>query len=146
MTTAISEGIRARRSEIVRQHIDAENRHDPEGVVATFDQPNYDIPSFGDAGQVNGPQAVLELWQGLVAGFPDLHIEPGRHLHSDDAVFVEVVFSGTQQGEWAGIPATGRRASVRIACLYEFEEDKLVHERVWFDFATIMRQLGVLAS
>jgi predicted ester cyclase len=115
-------------------------------VVATFDQPCYDIPSFGDAGQVNGPEAVRELWQGLVAGFPDLHIEPGRHLHSEDAVFVEVVFSGTQQGEWAGIPATGRQASVRIACLYEFEEDRLVCERVWFDFATIMRQLGVLAS
>ena len=26
----------------------------------------------------------------------------------------------------------------------EFEEDRLVCERVWFDFATIMRQLGVL--
>ena len=63
MTTAISEDLRARRSEIVTQHIDAENRHDPDGVVATFDQPNYDIPSFGDAGQVNGPQAVRELWQ-----------------------------------------------------------------------------------
>jgi len=95
---------------------------------------------------VNGPEAVRELWQGLVAGFPDLHIEPGRHLHTDDAVFVEVVFSGTQKGEWAGIPATGRWASVRIACLYEFEEDRLVCERVWFDFATIMRQLGVLSS
>jgi hypothetical protein len=35
---------------------------------------------------------------------------------------------------------------VRIACLYEFEEDRLVCERVWFDFATILRQLGVLAS
>ena len=55
-----------------------------------------------------------------------------------------MVFSGTQQGEWAGIPATGRQGSVRIACLYEFEEDRLVCERVWFDFATIMRQLGVL--
>jgi steroid delta-isomerase-like uncharacterized protein len=146
MTSAISEDLRARRSEIVKQHIDAENRHDPDGVVASFDQPCYDIPSFGDAGQVNGPEAVRELWQGLVAGFPDLHIEPGRHLHSDDAVFVEVIFSGTQQGEWAGIPATGRPASVRIACLYEFEEDRLVCERVWFDFATILRQLGVLAS
>ena len=107
MTTAISEDLRARRSEIVTQHIDAENRHDPDAVVATFDQPNYDIPSFGDAGQVNGPEAVLELWQGLVAGFPDLHIEPGRHLHSEDAVFVEVVFSGTQLGAHGndGIPA-----------------------------------------
>jgi predicted ester cyclase len=89
-----------------------------------------------------GPAAAL--WQGLVDGVPDLHIEPGRHLHTDDAVFVEAVFSGTQQGESAGIPATGRRASVRIARLYEFDEDRLVCERVWFDFATILRQLGVL--
>jgi predicted ester cyclase len=67
-------------------------------------------------------------------------------VDEDDAVFVEVTLSGTHQGEWAGIPATGRRASVRIACLYEFEEDRLVCERVWFDFATILRQLGVLTS
>jgi predicted ester cyclase len=33
-----------------------------------------------------------------------------------------------------------------MACLYEFEEDQLVHERVYFDFAGIMRQLGVLPS
>ena len=118
MTTAISEDLRARRSEIVTQHIDAENRHDPDGVVASFDQPNYDIPSFGDAGQVNGPEAVRELWQGLVAGFPDLHIEPGRHLHTDDAVFVEVVFSGTQQasGREFRRPAGGP-ASASPACM-----------------------------
>jgi predicted ester cyclase len=75
-----------------------------------------------------------------------VHIEPGRHLHADDAVFVEVTLSGTHQGEWAGIPATGQRASVRIACLYGFEEDRLGCERVWFDFATILRHLGVLTS
>jgi hypothetical protein len=57
----------ARRSEIVTQHIDAENRHDPDGVVANLHQPNYDIPTFGDAGQVNGAEAVRELWQGMIA-------------------------------------------------------------------------------
>jgi steroid delta-isomerase-like uncharacterized protein len=89
---------------------------------------------------------VHELWAGLIAGFPDVHIEPGEYLHTDDAVFVEVTLGGTHQGEWAGIPATGKSASVRIACLYEFEEDRLVCERVWFDLATVLRQLGVLPS
>jgi steroid delta-isomerase-like uncharacterized protein len=37
MTTAINEDLRARRSKIVKQHIDAENRHEPDAVVATFD-------------------------------------------------------------------------------------------------------------
>jgi hypothetical protein len=71
MTTAISEDLRARRSEIVNQPIDAENRHDPDGVVASFHRPCYDIPSFGDEGQVNGAEAVRELWQGLIAAMPD---------------------------------------------------------------------------
>jgi hypothetical protein len=39
MTTAISQDLRARLSEIVNQHIDAENRHDPDGVVASLHQP-----------------------------------------------------------------------------------------------------------
>lgn len=54
MTTATTTDLQARRNEIVNQHLDAENRHDPDGVVASFSQPNYDIPSFGEAGQVHG--------------------------------------------------------------------------------------------
>ena len=38
MTTAISEDLRARRSQIVTQHIDAENRHDPDGVVQGLEE------------------------------------------------------------------------------------------------------------
>jgi hypothetical protein len=70
MTTATAADLRARRSEIVNQHIDAENRHDPDGVVASFHQPNYDIPPFGDAGQVHGAEAVRQLWTDLIAGVP----------------------------------------------------------------------------
>jgi predicted ester cyclase len=82
----------------------------------------------------------------LIAGFSEVHIEAGPHRQADDAVFVEVTLTGTHQGEWARIPATSRQASVRIACLYEFEQDRLVCERVWFDSATVLRQLGALAS
>jgi hypothetical protein len=62
----------------------------------------------------------------LIAGFPEVRIEAGPHRHADAPVFVEVTLTGTHQGEWARIPATGRQASVRIACLYEFEQDRLV--------------------
>jgi SnoaL-like domain len=78
MTTATAADLRARRTEVVNQHIDAENRHDSDGVVASFDRPCYDIPPLGEAGQVNGAEAVRELWAGLIAGFPDVHIEAGR--------------------------------------------------------------------
>jgi hypothetical protein len=79
-----------------------------------------------------------------VEGFPDLHIEPGRHLHTDDAVFVEVVFSGTQRvGRHPGHRPLGQRPH-RLPL--RVDEDRLVCERVWFDFAMILRQLGILTS
>jgi predicted ester cyclase len=51
--------------------------------------------------------------------------------------------TGTQMGEWQDIPVTGRPIDVRVGCLFEFEEDRRLCERVYFDFSTILRQLGV---
>jgi len=36
-----------KREAIVRAHIDAENRHDPAGVVATFHHPKYEVMPMG---------------------------------------------------------------------------------------------------
>ncbi len=87
------------------------------------------------------------MWVGFLAAFPDLHIEESGPLyHGDTHIFVEIRMTATQQGDFAGIPATGRSFDARMACLYEFDEEQLVCERVYFDFAGILRQLGVLPS
>jgi len=52
--------------------------------------------------------------------------------------------TGTRQGPWAGWDATGRKMDVKVACVFEFEEDRLMCEKVYFDLATVMRQLGKL--
>jgi steroid delta-isomerase-like uncharacterized protein len=147
-TTPAQTTLRQRREVTVREHIDAENRHDPDAVVATFSptRASYDVPAFGEAGQPADAPAVRAMWAGFITAFPDVHIEPGPFYHGDTHIFVEVRVTGTQQADFAGIPATGRSFDARMACLYEFEEDQLVHERVYFDFAGIMRQLGVLPS
>ena len=33
---------------------------------------------------------------------------------------------------------------VTVACVFEFEEGRLMCEKVYFDMATVMRQLGKL--
>lgn len=148
-TTPAQTSLRQRREATVREHIDAENRHDPDGVVATFSptRASYDVIAFGEAGQPADADAVREMWVGFIAAFPDLHIEESGPLyHGDTHIFVEIRMTATQHGDFAGIPATGRSFDARMACLYEFEEDQLVCERVYFDFAGILRQLGVLPS
>lgn len=135
------------REATIREHIDAENQHEPERVAATFssDRASYDVPSMGEAGHPADADAVRAMWEGLITAFPDIHIEPGPLYHGDAHVFVEVRMTGTQRADFAGIPATGRSFDARVACLYEFEGDQLVCERVYFDFAGILRQLGVLS-
>lgn len=141
---ALPISVRQTREATVKEHIDAENRHDPAATVATFSdyKASYDIPAFGEAGQVPDHNAIRELFVGMFSVFPDFHIEAGPLRHGDDHVFVEIRLSGTQHADWAGIPSTGKSFNTRMAVLYEFEEDQLVCERVYMDFADIARQLG----
>ena len=50
---------------------------------------------------------------------------------------------GTHEGSFRGLPATGREFEMRFCAMFVFEEDRLVCERVYFDAATILRQLGI---
>jgi hypothetical protein len=70
-----------------------------------------------------GPGAVRNLLQSMIVGFPDWRFEPGPRPHGDDFVLVELRIFCTHVGPWAGSGPTGRK-------------------RVYFDFATVMRQLG----
>jgi len=134
--------LRQRREEIVTQHADAENRHDVEATIATFHHPRYEVN-----GQLSdGESAVRELLLGLMRGFPDIHVEIGKLRHADDAVVVEALMTGTHDGEWAGVPPTGRRVEVPIAAIFEFDGDKLLCEKVYMDLAVVMTQIGVLPA
>jgi steroid delta-isomerase-like uncharacterized protein len=132
--------LRQRREDIVMRHAEAENRHDVEATIATFHRPRYEVngqPSDGES-------AVRELLRGLMSAFPDMHVEVGRLRHADDAVFGESLLTGTHGGEWAGIPATGRRVAVPVAGVFEFDGDRLLCEKVYMDFAAVLTQIGAL--
>jgi steroid delta-isomerase-like uncharacterized protein len=134
--------LRQRREAIVNQHAEAENRHDIEATIATFAQPRYEVNGVPS----DGADAVRELLQGLMAGLPDLHAELGKMRHADDAVFGEGRITGTHDGEWAGIPPTGRHVEIPIIGIFEFDGDRLLCEKVYFDMANVLTQMGVLAA
>jgi steroid delta-isomerase-like uncharacterized protein len=140
--TAIDDitGLRQQREAIVNQHADMENRHDIEATIVTFHHPRYEVNGEPSDGEV----AVRELLQGLMAGFPDLHAETVRLRHMDDGVLVEGFITGTHDGEWAGIPPSGNRVNFPVVGIFEFDGDRLLCEKVFFDMATVLTQMGVL--
>ncbi len=134
--------LRRRREEIVTQHIEAENRHDIEGTIATFHRPRYEV----NGEPSDGEEAVRELLQGLVRGLPDLHAETVRLRHVEDGVLVEGIITGTHDGEWAGLAPSGKRVNVPVAGIFEFEGDRLLCEKVFLDMATVLTQMGALPA
>jgi steroid delta-isomerase-like uncharacterized protein len=131
--------LREKREYVVKQHVEAENRHDVVASIATFHTPRYQLFPMGIIH--DGAQAVGQLLSGMFKGFPDFTVEIVKTHHSDDAVILEVKMKGTHLGDWAGLKPTGREMNVPVACIFEFDGNRLVCEKVYFDMATLMNQL-----
>ena len=74
--------------------------------------------------------------------FPDQRNELISLRHVDDGVVVEFWLLGTHRGQLGGFAPTGREFKCRMAAFFLFEGEKIVCERVYFDTATILRQLA----
>jgi steroid delta-isomerase-like uncharacterized protein len=137
----MTDSLKDRRETVVNAHIEAEAvRHDVDAAVATFHHPRYEVPAVGAV--ADGGEAVHGLLTQLLGAFPDFWLEKTALHHADAAVIVECRFGGTHRGPWAGIPPTGRTMEVPSALIFVFESDRLVCEKVYFDHATILNQLG----
>lgn len=131
--------LREEREAIVRRHMEAENVHDFDAVIETFAQPRYELIATGQVH--DGEEAVREYFRTTRSAFPDQRNELIALHPSTDAVIAEFWLLGTHRGELAGIEPTGKEFRCRCCALFIFEGLDLVCERVYFDTATILRQL-----
>jgi steroid delta-isomerase-like uncharacterized protein len=132
----------ARREAVVREHMESENRLDFEATLRTFAHPRYELVATGEV--YDGADAVRGYYAASRAAFPDQRNAIHAMHHAEDAVIVEFDLMGTHRGPLRGIPATGRAFTCRMAAVFLFAGDRIVCERVYFDAATILRQLELL--
>jgi steroid delta-isomerase-like uncharacterized protein len=134
-----SHPLRASREATVRRHMEAENVHDFDTVIATFGHPRYELIATGQVH--DGEAAVRAYFRESRTAFPDQRNELIMLHHADDAVVAEFWLLGTHRGPLMGVEPTGREFKCRMAAIFQFEGERLVCERVYFDSATIVRQL-----
>ncbi len=135
--------LRERREAVVVEHMESENVHDFHTTLGTFGHPRYEIVPTGDV--FDGPHEVMGYFEESRAAFPDQRNELVKMHHAEESVLVEFDLLGTHEGNFRGLPATGREFVCRTLAIFEFEPgtDRIVCERVYFDSATILRQLGI---
>jgi predicted ester cyclase len=90
---------------------------------------------------------VLTFFRGFFAAFPDLRMSAEDVLVDGDKAVARVRATGTHQGDFLGIPPTGRTIDVQLIDIIRFGDDGLAREH-WgvFDTMAMMQQLGVVSD
>jgi steroid delta-isomerase-like uncharacterized protein len=90
---------------------------------------------------------VTQMFRMYRAAFPDLHMEAEDVLVDGDKVVARVRATGTHQGEFMGMPATGKSVDIELIDIIRFGGDGLAHEH-WgvLDALGMMQQLGAIPA
>ncbi|HEX4035239.1 MAG TPA: ester cyclase [Solirubrobacteraceae bacterium] len=86
-----------------------------------------------------------QLFGMLLVAFPDMKWAPQDVLVDGDKAVARVRFSGTNDGEFMGMPATGKSVNVQVIDIVRFGPDGLAREH-WgvLDMMGLMTQLGAI--
>jgi len=93
-----------------------------------------------------GHEGVRAMVEGAWTAFPDYHEDVHELIAEGDRVVVLLTISGTQQGQWGPLPATGKRAKFDEIVILQIRDGKVVSQRGVVDNLSALRQLGAVPS
>jgi steroid delta-isomerase-like uncharacterized protein len=125
---------------------DAMNSGDAELIAKTIDEvvePDVLIrtPLPIDA---TGAQALKQVWAVLLRAFPDLHVAVEDVIAEGDKVVCRNTVTGTHQGEYMGLPPTGKSITYNEIFIFRFAAGRIAETWGVVDVLSQMRQLGAI--
>jgi len=93
---------------------------------------------------IQGSSAFRHALAGFRAAFPDSVLKVDEEIAEGEKVVIRWSFSGTHQGSFLGIPATGKRVTWTGITIYRIVDGKVVEEQGEEDFAGFFRQVGLV--
>jgi carboxymethylenebutenolidase len=81
---------------------------------------------------------------------PDTKLTPVSRTVGEEQLVDEMIFSftHTQEMPWMlpGVPPTNRYVEVAVVAVVRFRGDKLEHEHIYWDQASVLKQIGLLTD
>jgi steroid delta-isomerase-like uncharacterized protein len=129
----------------IEEHLAAESAQDLPALLAGMTEDCYNLVICDPVRLYAGPDAVARRYKALWAAFPDLTVRLRRVLQvSAELAVTEHTLSGSHRGSLFGIPGTGRHVEVETVVVWEVVDGAIKGETVYFDLATMLRQVGYL--
>jgi steroid delta-isomerase-like uncharacterized protein len=127
---------------LVREYVAAWNSHDADRLTSLFAE-DGSYGEFGLGRVMLGRQEIRRHLSATFAALPDLTIAPtGEPFSRGERVFWKWLMMATHQGEFAGVPPTGKRFELRGGSVLLTRGDKIVRGADCFDVASVVRQLA----
>jgi steroid delta-isomerase-like uncharacterized protein len=107
--------------------------------IVAADYYNHDAPdpSIG----LEGIKAAVTMFKNA---FPDAQVKIAFQLTEGDKVVSRYTWSGTHQGEYYDIPATGKRANWTSTVTFRIADGRIREAWLNYDRLGLMQQLGVV--
>jgi steroid delta-isomerase-like uncharacterized protein len=102
----------------------------------------YDAPP----GMQHGREGFRQFIAMFLTAFPDAHVTIEEEFADGDYVIHRGYNTGTHQGEFQGIPPTGKQIKMKSIDIWRIANGKAVENWVQFDMLGLMQQLGVVPS
>jgi steroid delta-isomerase-like uncharacterized protein len=142
MSTAQETGNKA----TVRRFCDAMNTNDSEIISETIDElvePGALIRTPLPL-EKTGAELLKEVFARLLRAYPDLHITIEDLIEEGDKVVMRDTVTGTHQGEYMGIPPTGKSVTYNEIFIARFAGGRIAETWGVVDVLSQMKQLGVV--
>jgi steroid delta-isomerase-like uncharacterized protein len=133
---------------VFRRALDALNTGDGEIISTTVDevfQPDVLIRTPLPI-QATGPQAIKEVFATLHRAFPDLHVTIDDLIEEGDKVVARQTVTGTHQGEYMGLPPTGKPVTYDEIFIFRFVDGRVAETWGVVDVLSQMKQLGAIQA
>jgi steroid delta-isomerase-like uncharacterized protein len=127
---------------LVREYVAAWNSRDVDRLTSLFAE-DGSYREFGLGRVMLGQEEIGRYLIATFAALPDLTIAPtGEPLTSGERVYWKWLMMATHQGEFAGVPPTGKRFELRGFSVLLTSGDRIVRGADCFDVASIVRQVA----
>jgi steroid delta-isomerase-like uncharacterized protein len=89
-------------------------------------------------------EGVRQFFSMFRSAFPDMHMEPHDVLADGDLLCCRATMSGTQRGEFMGMPPSGKRFEVTGFDLLRVRDGQVTEHWGLMDAMKMMQQLGAV--
>jgi len=93
-----------------------------------------------------GPEALKQVWAMLFRIYPDIHLTVEDVIAEGDKVVGRTTVTGTHQGEFMGVAATGKSVTYNEIFIFRFADGRVVETWGVVDVYAQMKQIGVIPA